>query len=204
MVLLSLAANRSSVCFGNAGRKIHEFVGYAHNPTTARNGNMTSVAKHAFYFLSFVMLLTCVSVLSANMGIFGRELASRSFAKWGLGAVIAQVVALFGVIVRASLKPRAFALVVSLPSKLEGIDIDRIVWNPDRCFVIYAKGKKKANIRPVLSPAAATFEIRLPPNVIEDCDERRRCRVGAFRSCGYCMESRALLCFLSVRQTLMS
>ncbi len=52
--------------------------------------------KGKLLFLSiFIMIttLTAVIVLSANVGVFGQEVRQSDFAKWGIGGVLAEIVA---------------------------------------------------------------------------------------------------------------
>jgi hypothetical protein len=127
---------------------------------------MSTLTRPAFYVLSVVVLFTVAAVLAANLGFLPSSDVTAHFAKWGLAGVLAEMIALFGLIIRAALKGQQFALAVSLPPKLREIDISEIVWNTQKCVVIYGKGKE-ATITPVLSRETGTFYIPIPSKVLE-------------------------------------
>lgn len=127
---------------------------------------MDSTQKTILYLLCGLVGITVIAVLGANLELFGKGEIVAEFAKWGLTAVLAEIVGLFVLIVRSNVFASAtapYTLVISGADELEGFDITRISWDENQCFVRF--GERSVNIRPALSAFGPAFEIRLSPEI---------------------------------------
>lgn len=124
---------------------------------------MSDTRQYLLAFLCLLILLTVLAVLAANMGWLDGTPQVEAFAKWGLGVVLAEIMALFVFVTRNVFRQPTYSLMLSAPTDLPGLDVMRISWDRDKCFVSY--GDKKVNVKPAFE--GVNFEIRLPPKIID-------------------------------------
>lgn len=85
-----------------------------------------------------VTVVTAIIVLSANIGVFGEAVRTSEFAKWGLGAVIVEIVGATVAAFKWSLSP--FDIMVNLDfSPTNPFDVDLDV---DKCTYEVREGGK--------------------------------------------------------------
>jgi hypothetical protein len=60
----------------------------------------------------------------------------------------------------------AYSVVISRPEKLPEFDISQISWDPNKCFLNYS-GKKRSVV-PAPGLVGPGFEVRLPPDLMEE------------------------------------
>ena len=128
---------------------------------------MNSAQKAILYLLSGLVCITVLAVLGANVGMFGDNKIVANFAQWGLGAVLAEIVGLFVLIVRSNVFSSAatpYTLVISGANKLENFDITQIRWDESQCFVKF--GEEAEKVQPVLSTVGPALEVRLSPQIV--------------------------------------
>ena len=118
--------------------------------------------RYLLIFLCGVVLLTVIAVLLANLGFPTKTETTKEFAKWGLGAVLAEIIGLFIIVTRGifAQKSSIYSLVIRSPEELPGLDITRIEWDLKNCFMKFRE--EKHLIKPALSPVGPAWEIRLP------------------------------------------
>lgn len=109
-----------------------------------------------------VTVLTAIVVLFANIGIFGEAVRTSDFAKWGLGAVIAEIVGATITALKWTLPP--YDIKVNLDFSPENpIDVDLDV---DKCtYEIREAGKIIEQGRMDLALAHGGWQSTLPSTV---------------------------------------
>ena len=130
---------------------------------TIKNAKM--VLLYGFIAITFI---TAIIVLLANIGIFGEEVRKGDFAKWGMGAVLGEIV-----IVTIAFFKQSFLLTTKIKINLEfsrdAIDIDL---DQQNCFFeTKIDGKElKGKIIPVLDQG---WQVILPPEIQSGDNEVR-------------------------------
>jgi hypothetical protein len=136
---------------------------------------VTATQKNLLIFLCVIIFLTVVAVLSANLGFPNESGTTQSFAKWGLAAVLAEIVGLFVFVAKGIFQPKigAYSLVISMPQDLEGLDISQIIWDIKNCFLalLLPNSEEKLLIQPVLSDKGKSWEIKLPGALYDKVSE---------------------------------
>jgi hypothetical protein len=119
-------------------------------------------------FLCGLVLLTVLAVLAANIGLLPESETTASFAKWGMAAVLAEIIGLFTIVARGVFSKRtgSYSLIVK---PLHGIDIAKINWDVKACYLEFSENRHP--IKPVLSPIGAAAEIKLPYGLVDQVGE---------------------------------
>jgi len=109
-----------------------------------------------------VTVVTAIGVLGANIGIFGEAVRTSEFAKWGLGAVIAEIVAATLAAFKWSFTP--FDIKVNLDfSPKDPIDVDL---NVDKCnYEVREEGKIVEKGKMDLALAHGGWQSNLPSTI---------------------------------------
>jgi hypothetical protein len=99
---------------------------------------VTATQRNLLIFLCAIIFLTVIAVLSANLGFPNDSVTTQSFARWGLAAVLAEIVGLFVFVAKGIFQPKigAYSLVISMPRDLESLDISQIAWDIQNCFLV--------------------------------------------------------------------
>ena len=142
--------------------------------------------RHIFFLLSALTALTVVAVLVAN--VF--EIGDPNFRKWGLAAVLGEIIGLFVMAVRTSFKHQPINVNLSLPEEWHG-EFGKLQWDSANCFVLAGDIKEKISLAESdIGPAftaqlSATFIGNLADHQLvhfELADSQGRSwRVGPFR-----------------------
>jgi hypothetical protein len=116
------------------------------------------------FLLAFlgVTVLTAIVVLAANIGVFGEAVRTSDFAKWGIGAVIAEIVGATVAALKWSLSP--FDIRVNLDfSPKDSLDVDLDV---DKCtYEVREEGKIIEKGKIDLALAHGGWQCTLPSTV---------------------------------------
>ena len=106
-----------------------------------------------------VTVLTAVVVLLANIGIFGDSVRTSDFSKWGIGAVLAEIVGATIVAFKWTVNPGNIQVNLDFSPKVP-IDVDLDV---DNCtYEIREEGKITATGKIDLSFAQGGWQCTLP------------------------------------------
>ena len=97
--------------------------------------------KIILYTVSGLTILTVITVLAAN--IFP-NLSNDIIRMWGLGAVLAEIIALFVFMVKTTLKQKNVNIFLTIPEELQMYS-NNILWDNSNCFAI--SGEIKENIQ---------------------------------------------------------
>lgn len=173
---------------------------------------MTATQRNLLIFLCTIVFLTVVAVLLANLGIPYENETTQTFAKWGLSAVLVEIVGLFVFVARGIFghKIKSYSLVITAPGDLPGLDIARVSWDGKKCFLLFKE--ERYPIQPTLSQVGPALEIRLPGVVYEKVDENDSLELILTDASGNQWEVRPFYLFqrpltlstLSDRQTIMA
>jgi hypothetical protein len=120
------------------------------------------------YVFLFIVLLTAVAAVAANLGLFGLD-PNSNFAKTTLLAVLVEIVAAVIIVWRTTtLEETSVSAVIELPA---GMDPDQVDWDANGCFYelrdIQAEVKSKQKLSVVFGHAG--WECKIPrPNNLDD------------------------------------
>ena len=137
---------------------------------------VTATQRNLLVFLCIIIFLTVIAVLAANLGFPNESATTQSFAKWGLGAVLVEIVGLFVFVAKGIFqrKANAYSLVVGMPKELASLDVSQIAWDQKNCFLVLLTTKEEERFRiiPVAGALAPnSWEIKLPSTLSEKITE---------------------------------
>lgn len=130
---------------------------------TIKNAKM--VLLYGFIAITFI---TAIIVLLANIGIFGEEVRKGDFAKWGMGAVLGEIVMVMIIFFKQSFVPTTkIKINLEFPKDAIDVDLDR-----QNCFYEMEKNGKtvRGKITPMLTQG---WQVALPPEIQASDDEIR-------------------------------
>jgi hypothetical protein len=102
--------------------------------------------------VTVLTVLTVIAVLLSNLLDWG----SDTFKKFGLGGVLAEIISLFVLLVRNSIRPKQINIYLTIPENLQQA-ISDINWDHGNCFVVV--GDKKEKIRLVKTGVGPGFQV---------------------------------------------
>ena len=118
---------------------------------------------NSILFIGFIVItfVTAIIVLLANIDVFGEEIRNSDFAKWGIGAVLAEIVAVTILAFKQSINLTARLKVnLKFPDPPNQIDLD----SSKSTFEIKKQGKiVTGNLTPVLGVGG--WQVTLPSDV---------------------------------------
>jgi hypothetical protein len=147
--------------------------------------------KNLLIFLCSLVFLTVLAVLAANVGLLPTSKTTGDFAKWGMAAVLAEIVGLFVIVARGVFAKRSgsYSITIGPPEDVE-VDFTRIAWDPAACFIKISG--ESSPIRPVRSTSGPSFEIRLPYSLVDKVDEQTAVEIYLTDKFGNAWEVEAL------------
>jgi len=123
------------------------------------------ILLYGFIAITFI---TAVLVLLANIGIFGEGVRNGEFAKWGMGAVLGEIVIVIIAFFKQSFVPTT-KIKINLEFSKDAIDVDL---DQENCFFETQKDGKqlREKIIPVLGQG---WQVTLPPEIQSNDNEMR-------------------------------
>src|SRR5258706_12000106 len=92
--------------------------------------------------VSILTILTVISVLASNL----LNIGNSEFRKWGMGAVLAEIIGLFILIVKYSFRVRQLTIYLAIPDDFMKEYKKKITWDMNNCFVILDEKEKKIKL----------------------------------------------------------
>jgi hypothetical protein len=160
------------------------------------------VQKLLLIFLCSIVFLTVIAVLSANLGFPNDSATTQSFAKWGMAAVLGEIIGLFVFVGHEVFRPKPsprlshFSLIIFMPKGLERL-VPLVSWDEKKSFLILRSSKngvfdeEQLPMTPVLeegSPGRA-WEIKLPIDLYDKIGEINPVRLLLTDNKGYQWDS---------------
>src|SRR5258708_7136807 len=90
----------------------------------AFEARMTKAQRNVLILLGTLVAITLLSVIWANVFSHNDEIKDN-FAKWGLGAVVAEIIGLFVFVVRGIFRQRTYTITLGPPKDMPGFDVSR-------------------------------------------------------------------------------
>jgi len=127
------------------------------------------MTKNLQFIVGAVTVLTAIAVLACN--VFPDYFTNtKEFAKWGLGAVLVEIIALFVLLVKNSAKEKKIRINLSYTEEFKAVyTINKANWNEQQCFA--RVGDVTEKIEPVPSQTGAAFTVQLPDKIINKIEE---------------------------------
>jgi hypothetical protein len=117
--------------------------------------------------LVFTVVLTVLAVLAAALGFIQSEQAAL-LAKWGMVGVLGEIIALFVYVSKWTLRERKPSLILvapRIPPSLRHLDIARIDWSRDSCYIVFGSVRERIQLIP--DPIGSAFRVQIPDGVME-------------------------------------
>lgn len=97
--------------------------------------------KFLLFTVAGLTILTVLAVLFSNLF----EMGDINFRKWGLAAVLAEIVGLFVLIVKMSFKSRQINVFLAMPDELKEYT-NSINWDSNSCYIVLSGKKEKVKL----------------------------------------------------------
>ena len=120
------------------------------------------------YVIGFITLITAVAVLMSHLQVFGLK-ATPQFLNWGLGSVLAEIIMLFVLITKTSLKKEQMVLYLKIPDKYSAI-ADNLEWDQQECYAISSGRKEVVELKRAMGSTA--WEVVLPSKIFNQVSKK--------------------------------
>jgi hypothetical protein len=115
---------------------------------------------------ALVVVATVAAVLAANLGWVEDSETQRNFAKWGMAAVLAELVALFVFMARKVFASDSqVSIEISPAPNFPMLDPSRLFWTEGKC--VLRTDKVTFPVRLVRSVIGQTWKVHIPRNVAD-------------------------------------
>jgi hypothetical protein len=115
--------------------------------------------KLLLYTITVLTVLTVIAVLFSNLFEFG----DLGFRKWGLAAVLAEIIGLFVLIVKTSFKQKQINIFFAVPDNLHYY-ANNLSWDNNCCFIIL--GERKEKIKLTKTDIGPSFKVHFSADIL--------------------------------------